>query len=135
MRTEALYINGVWGNILDEIVTIQERLPHEILFLQPLSSAPIVYLRDNRPAGSDPVQLFVSTTRDLQNVCYQAEIVGWEDKTVMSPDRREFVEARLRQYQEEEQRRFVWLGGHRRRHQQKPDIGQADETTSPTIWR
>lgn len=80
MKPEALFINGVFDYVLEEILRIQSVLPEQILYLQPHSSRTMTKLRNDPPTIDDPMQLFLSTTIDLGNVCYKAEIVGWNDK-------------------------------------------------------
>jgi hypothetical protein len=79
-RDEALFINGVYEDVLQEILHIQKELPEHIMYLQPYSSDPIVHLRDDPPTAETPVLLYLSITTDLSNVHYTAEIVGWDDK-------------------------------------------------------
>jgi hypothetical protein len=87
MRTEAVFINGVYEAVLKEILGIQAALPEHILFLQPYSGDPIVHLRDDPPRVEDPVRLFLSVTTDLPTVRYEAEIVGWDDKRHLPKER------------------------------------------------
>ena len=86
MRDQAIYLNGVFESVLDEIVTAQDANPHQVLFLQPYSASPIVYLRDNLPTVGDPVRLYISISSDLQQVRYTANIVGWRDKSTILHD-------------------------------------------------
>ncbi len=77
---DALYLNGVYTSVLEEIVKIQSAVPDQPLFLQPYSESQIRYLADDPPSADDPVRLFLSTTDDLAHVSYVAEIVDWHDK-------------------------------------------------------
>jgi len=88
MRSEALFINGIFESVLEEILLVQRVLPEQIMFLQPHSSGPITHLRDDPPTLHDPVRLFLSITTDLSMVRYCAEIVGWDDKRTLSEERR-----------------------------------------------
>lgn len=88
MRSEAIFLNGVFESVLQEILEIQTPLPEQILFLQPYSGSAIRELRDHPPTIDDPVRLFLSTTKDLSTVRYQAEIVNWSDKTALSDGER-----------------------------------------------
>lgn len=88
MKQEALFINGVYEEVLREILSIQGELPEQILFLQPFSSGAISRLRDEPPTVDDPMQLFISVTTDLPAARYSAEIVGWDDKRQLSDTRR-----------------------------------------------
>ncbi len=81
LRQEAIFINGVYREVIEEILLVQEQLPEHIMFLQPHSSERIVRLADDPPSVDDPVRLFLSTTDDLATVSYMAEIVGWNNKT------------------------------------------------------
>ncbi|MFH1235804.1 MAG: hypothetical protein V1685_02595 [Parcubacteria group bacterium] len=80
VKDEALFINGVFEDVLQEILRIQKELPEHIMYLQPYSSDPIVHLRDDPPTDEAPVLLYLSITTDLSTVHYTAEIVGWDDK-------------------------------------------------------
>ena len=88
MKSEALFINGVFESVLEEILRVQRYLPEQIMFLQPYRTDPITHLRDNPPTVDDPMRLFLSVTDNLPIVSYSAEIVGWEDKTKLSENKR-----------------------------------------------
>jgi hypothetical protein len=87
MRTEALFLNGMFEGVLEEILKIQSHLPDHVMFLQPYSSRAIKSLRENPPSADDPMLMLMSTTEKLDKVAYAAEIVGWEDKTQLANDR------------------------------------------------
>lgn len=99
MRSEALYINGIFREVLDDIANVHATRPELQLYLQPYTEAPITHLRDNPPEKLDPVRLYASTTDDLSHVGFIADIIRWEDKTTISPDRRARIEKRLADYQ------------------------------------
>jgi hypothetical protein len=80
MKGEALFLNGVYHSVLEEILAVQAVLPEQIMFLQPYKSAAIARLRDDPPSVDDPMRLVISLTTDLPTVRYTAEIVGWDDK-------------------------------------------------------
>jgi hypothetical protein len=80
MKTEALFLNGVYEAVLQEILAVQAELPEQIMFLQPYKGEAIAKLRDNPPSVDDPMLLLMSLTGDLPTVHYRAEIVGWDDK-------------------------------------------------------
>jgi hypothetical protein len=80
MKTDALFLNGVYEAVLEEILAVQSVLPDQIMFLQPYKSHAIVRLRDDPPSVDDPMRLLISLTTDLPTVRYTAEIVGWDDK-------------------------------------------------------
>lgn len=84
MNDVALFMNGVYDNVLGDILKIQVHLPDQILYLQPHSGQRIALLADVRPSIYDPVRLFASTTVDLATVHYVGDIVGWSDKRYLS---------------------------------------------------
>jgi hypothetical protein len=88
MRSEALFLNGVYKDVLTEILQIQEALPEHIMFLQPYKNEAIVHLRDQPPSVEDPVLLLMSLTRDRPTIHYAGEIVGWDDKRTLGEKRR-----------------------------------------------
>lgn len=88
MKSEALFINGVYESVLKEILWVQAELPEQILFLQPFASTAISRLRDDTPTVDDPMWLYLSTTTDLPTVRYAAEVVGWDDKRALSDAKR-----------------------------------------------
>ena len=106
MREQALFINGIYRNGLDEILETQSVTPDETLFLQPYSASLIAMLRDNPPTIEDPVTLYASTTDDLTTVSYTAYIVKWEDKTQMDRSRRNAVDETIRSFQPTERGLF-----------------------------
>lgn len=88
IRDEALFLNGMYETVLENILEIQSALPEHIMYLQPYSSSPIVHLRDDRPSTEYPVLLYMSITTDLSMVHYTSEIVGWDDKRDISEKRK-----------------------------------------------
>jgi 5-methylcytosine-specific restriction protein A len=99
MRSEALFLNGVFESVLEEILQTQSVLPEEILFLQPHSSRPIVNLQLSPPSVDDPMQLFMSISTDLPRVRYVAEIVGWDNKQSLPAAKRAALERILKALQ------------------------------------
>lgn len=92
MKDVALLLRGVYKVVLEEIVSVQEHLPEQVLYLQPYSESPIKQLADDPPTLEAPMQLYISVTNDLDTVAYRGEIVGWEDKTILSDGRRDAIE-------------------------------------------
>lgn len=88
MKTEALFINGVYRSVLEEILQVQGELPDHIMYLQPYSGGAITHLRDDPPSPEDPMLLVLSVTDDLATIHYAAELVGWDDKTRISASKR-----------------------------------------------
>jgi hypothetical protein len=95
MKGEALFLNGVYESVLEEILEVQGELPEQIMFLQPHSGHRIVRLREDPPTVDDPMRLLISRTTDLPTVRYTAEIVGWDDKGLLASTRRQQVINRL----------------------------------------
>lgn len=87
MPIEALFLNGVYSSILDDIWNVQRAEPERTLFIQPYRAYAIKRIRVDPPTAADPVCLYLSTTDDLATVSYTAKIVGWEDKRLMSRER------------------------------------------------
>ncbi len=87
-----LYMNGVYRSVLEEILAVHRHLPDQILYMQPHGSGRITKLRDDPPTIDNPTKIWISTGDDLEHVSYTVEIVGWEDKTEMSDERRELIE-------------------------------------------
>jgi hypothetical protein len=88
LKREALFINGVYEDVLKEILRIQEHLPGHIMYLQPYSASAIRHLHDSPPSSEDAVELYLSTTTDLGHISYRAEIVGIDDKTTLTVEKR-----------------------------------------------
>ena len=84
---KALFINGVFEDVLDEIIKFQDKNPGRIFYLQPYSESTIKMLKKSPPAENAPLPLYISTTAQLNQICYTAEIVGWEDKNEISEER------------------------------------------------
>ena len=103
MRPYALFINGIYRRVLDDIISAQSGDPGLQLYLQPYSAGAIARLRNDPPSKDDPVMMYASITDDLQLVHYTAEVVRWDDKSQIGPNRRSLVERRLQQYQPTEQ--------------------------------
>jgi hypothetical protein len=93
--SNALFINGIYDSVLEEILQVQGILPEQIMFLQPYSGRRIAQLRDSPPTVDEPMKLYLSTTEELATVRYQAEIVGWKDKTVLSRLERRVIDRLL----------------------------------------
>ncbi len=100
MKTpQALFLNGVYEKVFKEILSVQTRQPEQVMFLQPYSPSVITLLRAASPSPEDPIQVFFSTTDDLQAISYRAEIVGWDDKRALSPERRSEINRHIAELQ------------------------------------
>ena len=102
-RSYALFMNGIYKDVLEEIIRAQSKKPGLQLYLQPYAGTAIARLRDDPPDRSNPVQLYASTTDDLQRVHYTANVIRWEDKTQLGTFRKNLIERRLQQYQPKEE--------------------------------
>jgi len=77
---QALYINGVFEEVLEEILKAQSNEKELICTLQPYSGRVIKLLEGNDFNQNPSILYYISTTTDLKHVSYVAEIVGWENK-------------------------------------------------------
>ncbi len=97
--TTALFINGIYDTVLVEILAAQEVRGGGISYLQPYKGAVIKSLQAGAPSPRNPIRLYASTTANLSNICYTAEIIGWEDKRELSVLRRNEIKEHLRELQ------------------------------------
>lgn len=102
MSDFAIFFNGVYSSVLDEILKIQEALPEQILFLQPHSGQLIRRLAESPPTTEAPVHAFISTSDRLQDVSYRTEIVGWEDKRSIAKEKKNVLNRLIWTLQPEE---------------------------------
>ncbi|MXZ90109.1 MAG: hypothetical protein F4W95_00865 [Chloroflexi bacterium] len=103
MRDYALFINGIYQEVLDDIVTAQSANPRLPLYLQPYHESAIAKFREHPPSESDTVRLYASITTDLNRVHYACDVVGWRDKTAINAEGRSFIERELELYQPTEE--------------------------------
>ena len=103
MRDYALFINGIFQEVLDDIVSAQSTNPRLPLYLQPYRESAIARFRERPPGESDTVRLYASITTDLNRVHYACDVVGWRDKTTITPEGRQFIERELELYQPTEE--------------------------------
>lgn len=75
MEDVALFLNGVYESVLDQILCAQEKEPDGTFYLQPYKSVAMARFRQE-----PPTILYASTTDNLAEVSYCADIVGWLDK-------------------------------------------------------
>src|SRR4030042_7178085 len=102
MQKRAFFLNGVYDNVLREILASQNTHPGEIFFLQPYKSHSMTAFADSPPTSEDSVRVYISTTDDLNHVRYVAEIVDWEDTRQIPPDRLRLLNRRIRKLQPKE---------------------------------
>jgi 5-methylcytosine-specific restriction protein A len=103
----ALFINGIYDGVCAEILAAQEAQGGGESFLQPYASQVIKMLKRRNPKPEDPIRLYVSTTANLSQICYTAEIVRWEDKRELSDLRRQEVHDYLARFQSKEVDLFI----------------------------
>lgn len=109
MKT-ALYLNGVFESVLEEIISSQVQQDGGVNYLQPFKGTVIKMLKKLSPSQDHPITLYLSTTKNLKNVCYTAEIIGWKDKREMSVEEKEEVRAHLKIHQPGEEFEFAENG-------------------------
>jgi len=90
---------GVFADVLDEIVDIQSINKNLVCLLQPYSPRKIRRLESDRPSEVTPTPLYISTTKDLDKVCYMAEIVGWENKQDLTAEQLKDFNDHIRKFQ------------------------------------
>ena len=104
--TTALFINGIYDSVLSDILAAQETRGGGISFLQPHKGQVITMLRQGAPSAKTPIRLYASTTANLSNICYTAEIIDWEDKRELSPRRKNEIKKHLLEWQHGEANLF-----------------------------
>ena len=110
----ALYLNGVSETVLKEILVAQEDQQHEQpidYYLQPHAESKIVYLSESDPTPENPIQLYISTSGNLEQVTYRAKIVRWEDKQAIPNDRLEELNQHIQQFQPKEEAIYHEING------------------------
>jgi 5-methylcytosine-specific restriction enzyme A len=88
---EGLFINGIFQDVLEEIITAQKKNYGLICYLQPYSKDVIKHLKKNQPNIDNRIRLYISTSKKLSMVSYTADIVGWENKKDISKERLDFL--------------------------------------------
>lgn len=112
----ALYLNGVYEDVLEEIRKAQAGTLGLVCYLQPYASDTIAKLAESPPTPESSITLYVSLTSSLPFVSYRAEIVGWENKFEIPSDRLSELNAHIKQYQPNEEEIYM-TGGN-----EKPSI-------------
>ena len=101
-RPFAFFKNGVFAKVLEDILAIEDELPHQETFLQPRGGVVAKGLRDHPPTREAPIPIYLSTTMDLSHVSYVGEIVGWWDKRDMPDADRVLADSWIRGLQPDE---------------------------------
>lgn len=94
----ALFLNGVYESVIEDIIDAQNAGAKEC-FLQPYKGQVINMLKDTKLSLESPTRLYMSTTQNLKNVSYIADIVNWEDKRVLSQQRKGQILTQLQKWQ------------------------------------
>lgn len=113
LREEALFINGIYKDVLTEILGIQKHVSEHIMFLQPYSSNRIAHIAKNPPSVDDRVRLFLSVTDNLAKIEYAAEIVGWVNKIDLEKkckDRWKTIDHLIKQLKREDDGLYLKVG-------------------------
>ncbi len=111
MRPEALFINGVFDEVLRDIETVQEAVPEQVLYLQPYSGDKITKLYQWAPSCMSPVTAYLSTSKDFGTVSYTAEIVGIRDKNRLSDTERNVISKVIEQFQPTDDGLYMQVNG------------------------
>jgi hypothetical protein len=107
----ALFINGVYEDVLDKIIKSKETNPDMVFYLQPYSTSSIKQLKNSPPDSQSSVPPYLSTTVQLDQICYMADIVGWEDKNELSQERLDFLNDHIKKYQPNEGEIYFQVNG------------------------
>jgi 5-methylcytosine-specific restriction endonuclease McrA len=99
---KALYINGVYEIILRDIISATSEKKITEAFLQPYKPVVIKLLKEEKPSPNNPIIVYFSTTTQLTEVSYIADIIGWEDKRELSENRKIEVEKLIKKNQPSE---------------------------------
>lgn len=93
------YANGVYMNVLEEIMKAQTEHLDMICYLQPYMEAIVTQLRDYTADKGYIWKLYASTSSDLNHIHYVADIVGWEDKRSLSASRLLELNSHIQKFQ------------------------------------
>lgn len=96
---KALFLNGVYESVLEEILNSQTKYKNDINYLQPHSTQVISLLKNEQPSIDEPIPVYISTTINLDKICYKGEIVRWEDKGTLSEERLKALNSHIANYQ------------------------------------
>jgi len=89
---EALFLNGVYEDGLEEIIKAQTKDDGLVCYLQPYKADTIAILRESDSLENNPLDLYISTTSNLNFIGYTAQIVGWEDKRELVNNKKRLAE-------------------------------------------
>lgn len=107
---DALFLNGVYSNVLEEIIKAQKNNRELVCYLQPYRGQSINLLRKEKPSVFNPILLYISPTSMLNIVEYTGQIVGWEDKRIIktNKERIAFLNSHIKKYQPNEKEIYFY---------------------------
>ena len=107
----ALYLNGIYESVLDEIVKAQQDDKELICYLQPYSSSNIKQLEKKPPSVQDPITCYISLTTSLLMVSYTAAIIQWESKSELKSERLNLLNEHIDKCQPGEEEIYLKIDG------------------------
>lgn len=128
--TIAVYLNGVFEGVLEEIRKAQSQVHGLVCYLQPYSSGLIVKLAKSPPSPDEPIDLYLSTTTLLPFVSYRAKLVGWEDKSKLSRARLKVLNAHIKSFQPHEKEIYK-IGGRNKPSNNLLSVIQMEKLETP----
>jgi hypothetical protein len=93
---EALYLNGVFEEVLEQILVSQQKSDGHVCYLQPYSTKKIKLLAEHNPTPENPIRVYISLTDSLSVVSFRALIVAWRDKREMTVEEVREINRRIR---------------------------------------
>lgn len=76
----AFYGNGVFENLLQEILEAQKIDPNITSYIQPYRTTIFKSLKAQEPSESNPITFYITNTDDINTIIYTADIIQLEDK-------------------------------------------------------
>ncbi len=110
----ALFINGVYEEPLREILKHQKASSKRHYYLQPYSPSRILLLANSSPTPKTPVTLYFSVTNKLNDICFRAKAVGWQDKRKLTSDDIDRLNKDIQRYQPSEGKIYLETPGGKR---------------------
>jgi 5-methylcytosine-specific restriction endonuclease McrA len=107
----AIVLNGVFEDVLLEILLAQANAPGKPHFLQPYASDKITLLAKEPPSEALPRTLYLSLTTSLDQISYHAEIVGWRDKRKIESAELKALNQEVEQFQPNEKEVYQTVSG------------------------
>jgi 5-methylcytosine-specific restriction endonuclease McrA len=102
IKDRVFYANGIYKQVLEEILSAQKSNIDRVFYLQPYSFEIINELRDLTSEAGYKWKLYASITEDLNHIHYVADIVGWENKQELSSSRLDFLNEHIFTFQPKE---------------------------------